>query len=59
MSTNTLKNKDMYGNITKIRVKVHRWEHWREQEKGNMLHLRNDRRYKMATAINNYFCCNT
>ena len=57
--TNTVKNTDMYGNITMTRVKVHRWEHWREQERGNMLHLRNDRRYKMATAINNYFCYNT
>ena len=58
--TNTVKQKDMYGNITMTtRVKVHRWEHWREQEKGNMLHLRNDRRFKMATAINNYFLCNT
>ena len=57
--TNTIKNKDIYGNITKTKVKVHRWEHWREQVKGNMLHLRDDRRYKMATAINNYFSWNT
>ena len=57
--TNTLKNTDIYGNITMTKVKVHRWEHWREQEKGNMLHLRDDRRYKMATALNNYFTWNT
>ena len=60
MRTNTVKHKDMYGNITMTsRVKVHRWEHWREQDKGNMLPLCNDRYYKMAIAINNYFLCNT
>ena len=57
--TNTIKKVDLYGNITMTKYKVHRWEHWREQEKGNMLHLRDDRRFKMAAAINNYFSHNT
>ena len=50
---------DMLGNVTTTRVKVHRWEHWREQDKGNMLNLRDDRRLKMAAAVNKYFAHNT
>ena len=37
----------------------HRYEHWRETDKGNMLDLRDDRGFKMATALNNYFIHNT
>ena len=57
--TNTMQQVDMLGNVTTTRVKVHRWEHWREQDKGNMLHLRDDRRLKMAAAVNKYFAHNT
>ena len=57
--TNTIKKVDQLGNITKTKYKVHRWEHWREQDRGHMLHLRDDRRLKMAAAVNNYFSYNT
>ena len=50
---------DRYGQVHQRVVKAHRWEHWREQDRPNMLHLRNDRRVKMGIAINNYFIMNT
>ena len=53
--TSTRSSKDRYGNVHVYHVKSHRWEHWREQEKTNMLHLRNDRRFKMGAAVNHYF----
>ena len=57
--TSTRSTTDMYGNVNVYSVKTHRWEHWREKEKSNMLHLRNDRRFKMGKAVNNYFISNT
>ena len=50
---------DRYGNVHVYSVKLHRWEHWREEDKLNMLHLRDDRRFKMGQAVNNYFISNT
>ena len=50
---------DQYGQQYQTLVKSHRWEHWREQNRASMLHLRNDRRFKMGAAINNYFIYNT
>ena len=50
---------DRYGQQYTTVVKSHRWEHWREQDPAYMLHLRNDRRFKMGKAINNYFILNT
>ena len=57
--TSTRATKDRYGNQHNYSVKYHRWEHWRENEKVNMLHLRNDRRFKMGKAVNNYFVLRT
>ena len=50
---------DRYGHVSTMSVKSHRWEHWREPNPAEMLHLNNERRFKMATAINNYFQFNT
>ena len=50
---------DQYGQQYQTLVKSHRWEHWREQNRASMLHLRNDRRFKMGSAVINYFLCNT
>ena len=50
---------DRYGNKHVYSVKYHRWEHWREEDRANMLHLRNDRRFKMGQAVNNYFILRT
>ena len=57
--TSTRSTTDMYGNVNVYNVKTHRWEHWRETDKTNMLHLRNDRRFKMGKAVNNYFISHT
>ena len=55
----TKKSFDRYGQVVITHTKRHRWEHWRETDQGNMLHLRDDRRVKMGTALNNYFIHNT
>ena len=55
----TRKRYDIYGQLHQRVVRYHRWEHWRESERGRMLHLRNDRRYKMGQALVNYFLHNT
>ena len=49
---------DQYGQHHVTSAKSYRWEHWREAEPGRMLHLRNDRRFKMGTALTNYFTFN-
>ena len=46
---------DRYGYHHQYDVKSHRWEHWRESVKTEKFHLRDDRRVKMGTAVNNYF----
>ena len=48
-----------YGQEVITSYRRHRYEHWREADKGNMLHLRDDRRFKMGSALNNYFIHNT
>ena len=50
---------DQYGQEHHRVTKSHRWEHWREIDPARMLHLRNDRRFKMGTAVQNYFVHNT
>ena len=40
-------------------VKSHRWEHWLEPNPAEMLNITNERRSKIAIAINNYFKFNT
>ena len=57
--TATRSTHDRYGYLHQYKVKSHRWEHWREQTRSNMLHLRNDRVFKMGTAVNNYFILKT
>ena len=53
------KRKDRYGQEHQRKIQQHRWEHWREQVKRNMLHLNNERRMKMGKAINDYFIIRT
>ena len=55
----TRKRVDLYGAEQHQRIKMHRFEHWREQDPTRMLHLTNEQRYKMGAAINNYFVCRT
>ena len=55
----TRKHQDMFGNVHHRKIKMHRFEHWREQEPSTMLHLSNAQRYKMGAAINKYFVCRT
>ena len=50
---------DRYGYLHQTHTKTHRWEHWVEQLKTNKLHLKPERIFIMATAINNYFALNT
>ena len=57
--TATRRSRDVYGQEHHRRIKAHRWEHWRELDPTRMLHLRNDRRYKMGTAANKYFILKT
>ena len=40
-------------------TKSHQWEHWEEEIKTNKLNLKPGRKFKMGTAINNYFALNT
>ena len=51
----TRKRQDIYGQEHHRYIKQHRWDHWREKEKHNMLHLTNERRYVLGKAINEYF----
>ena len=53
------KQRDGYGQIHQVVTKSHRWEHWREADPARMLHMRNDRRFKMGKAVNNYLIANT
>ena len=47
---------DEYGQVQQhLHYKRHRWEHWREKDPQNMLHLTNERRFVLGTAINEYF----
>ena len=51
----TRKWKDRYGRQVEKHIKQHRWEHWRESNKNNMLHLNNERRFVLGRAVNEYF----
>ena len=55
----TKKRVDRFGQHYQRVLKYHRWEHWRETERGNMMHLKNHRRFKMGQALVNYFTNNT
>ena len=57
--TDNKKVRDRYGNITIRHTKSHRWEHWREEDPGCMLHLSNARRVVLGKAIGRYFTVNT
>ena len=46
---------DQFGMQHEKHVKKHRWEHWRESNKRNMLHLTNERRFVLGRAVNEYF----
>ena len=47
--------KDRDGRQVEKHIKQHRWEHWRESNKNNMLHLNNERRFVLGRAVNEYF----
>ena len=51
--------KDMYGNVEVRHKTGHKWEQWREEERGRMLHLDDKRRLNLGRAINKYFQFNT
>ena len=57
--TATRSKTDMYGYEHQSHIKSHRWEHWEEGRRTSKLNLRPERKFKMATAINNYFALNT
>ena len=47
------------GELVTIQTKSHRWQHWRESNPGDMLHLTAERIFKVGASLNNYFLCNT
>ena len=49
------KHTDEFGQVKEVHIKQHRWDHWRERVRSNMLHLSNDRRVVLGKAINEYF----
>ena len=51
----TRKWEDCYGQQHERHIRKHRWEHWREKVRRNMLHLTNERRFVLGKAINEYF----
>lgn len=55
----TRKHTDLYGQVHHRDILKHRWEHWRESDRKRMLHLTNDRRFKMGKALNEYFVIRT
>ena len=46
---------DRFGQYHQYDEKSHRWEHWLETAKAEKLHLRDDRKMKMGSAVNEYF----
>ena len=48
-------SKDLYGNIQVKHKTGHKWEQWREEERGRMLHLDDSRRLLLGIAVNKYF----
>ena len=57
VSSETIVDSD--GKRRKVRTKSHRWEHWKEPARRDKFNLREDRRIKMGTAVNNYFVYRT
>ena len=55
MRVTTKKFVDENGQEQQLKIKRHRWEHWREPDRKNMLHLTNERRIVLGRAINEYF----
>ena len=55
MRVTTVKYVDGYGQPQQKHIKKHRWEHWREKDRRNMLHLVNERRFVLGRAINEFF----
>ena len=51
----TRKETDQYGQVQLRKIKCHRFEHWRELDRAQKLHLTNKQRFKMGAAINKYF----
>ena len=51
----TRKETDQYGQVHLRKIKCHRFEHWREPDRAEKLHLTNNQRFKMGAAINKYF----
>ena len=52
-------DKDMYGNVQVRHRTTHKWEQWREEDKGRMLHLCDLRRLLLGRTVNKYFQFNT
>ena len=50
---------DVYGYEHQSHTKSHRWGHWEEGIKTRKMNLKPARKFKMGTAINNYFALNT
>ena len=57
--TATRSSHGRYGHLHQFTVKSHRWEHWDGPIKAKKFHLRGDRKFKMGSAVNNYFILNT
>ena len=49
------KIRDRFGNITIKHTTSHRWGEWREEERGDMLHLSDKRRVAVGKHISSYF----
>ena len=52
-------SKDLYGNVQVQHKTGHKWEQWREEERGRMLHLDDRRRLLLGVAVTKYFKFNT
>ena len=59
MRTATRKFTDVYGYEHQRHVKSHGWEHWEVASRTNKLALKPERKFKIGTALNNYFALNT
>ena len=47
--------KDKYGQVWARHTTRHRYEHWREPDPSDMLHLNDSKRIKMGRQVNRYF----
>ena len=55
MRKETRSTKDKFGNTLVRHITRHRYEHWREPDIGNMLHLNDSLRMKMGRQVNRFF----